>query len=88
MIAQLAILAGMVLIAYAVGIFLVRNTDSPLGRWAGDVLVIWTPAAAGMIAVVEGDLGPTIDQWLLVGGFVATAALGFTSKHWGREYGR
>jgi hypothetical protein len=39
-----------------------------------------------MIAVVEGDLGPTVDQWLLVGGFLATTTLGFTSKYWGREY--
>jgi hypothetical protein len=88
MIAQLAILTGMVLLAYAVGILLVRNADSSLGRWAGDVLVIWTPAVAGMIAVVEGDLGSAIDQWLLGGGFLATAVLGFTSKHWGREYDR
>jgi hypothetical protein len=41
-----------------------------------------------MIAVVEGDLGSAIDQWLLGGGFLATAVLGFTSKHWGREYDR
>lgn len=86
MIAQLAILTGIVLIAYAAGIFLVRNANSQLGRWAGDVLVIWTPSAAAMFALVEGDLGPTVDQWLLVGGFLATAALGFTSKFWGREY--
>ena len=86
MIAQLAILTGMVLLAYAVGIFLVRNASTSVGRWAGDVLVIWTPAAAAMFALVEGDLGPAVDQWLLVGGFLATAALGFTRTLWGREF--
>jgi hypothetical protein len=86
MIAQLMILTGMVLFAWGVGALLIRYSNAPVGRWFGDVLVIWTPAAAGMIAVVEGDLGPTVDQWLLVGGFLTTTALAFTSKYWGREY--
>jgi len=86
MIAQLAILTGLVLVAWAVGIALVRNASTDLGRWAGDVLVIWAPAGVAMVAIAESNLGPTVDAWLLGIGFALTTGLAFTSKLWGREF--
>ena len=86
MIAQLAILTGLVLVAWVVGAALLRFSSTDLGCWAGDVLIIWAPAFGAMAAMIEGNFSPTVAKWMLIGGFALTTGLAFTSKLWGREF--